>query len=99
MSTEDATTDQQLPEYAGWKTSMDGRNFVAARDVPVTSYQDNWGAVDEVEAGSVQELALLVEAQTQLASALAQAEQLDTADRAERRHRYLRDAPRPTIAF
>ncbi|MCW2896546.1 MAG: hypothetical protein JWO75_6035 [Actinomycetia bacterium] len=39
--------------------------------------------------GNVQELALLVAAQTQLAAALAEAEKLDTADRVARRHRYL----------
>ena len=85
-------TDEQLPDYPGWKVSREGRNYVAIRDHRVTSYQDNWGAVDEVDAGSVQELTLLVEAQTQLASVLAPAEQLDTADRAARRHRYLDQA-------
>lgn len=90
MSTEDeGQPDEQLPEYPGWKTSMDGRHYVAARDERVTSYQDNWGAVAEVDAGSVQELALLVLAQTNLAFVLALAEQIDAADRAAVRHRYL----------
>jgi hypothetical protein len=107
MTTEDDEQPaEQLPRYPGWKVSREGRNYVAARDERVSSYQDNWGAVDEVDAGSVEELALLVAAQTRLAVALAEAEKLDTADRAARRHRYLdgarhalRDTPRPTIAY
>jgi hypothetical protein len=73
---------EQLPEYPGWEVSREGRNYVATRLAPVSAYAENWGAVDEVDAGSVAELTLLVLAQTNLAVALAQAEKLDQQDRA-----------------
>src|SRR5258708_35905583 len=50
MPTEDDEQPaEQLRRYPGWKVSREGRNYIAARDERVSSYQDNWGAVDEVD--------------------------------------------------
>jgi hypothetical protein len=74
-------TDEQLPQYPGWNVGREGRNYLATRVAPISSYAETWGAVEDIDAGSVAELTLLVLAQTHLASMLAEAEKLDEAGR------------------
>lgn len=73
-----ATTElERLPnDLPGWKITADGHWLVARRQEPLTDYQREYGAQDELAARSEAELRVLCAAHDQLAAALTNAEQI-----------------------
>lgn len=63
--------------FPGWDVADDEGLLIATRQVKLTRYQREYGALAEVDARDEGELWLLVDAQTRLAERLATAETLN----------------------
>jgi hypothetical protein len=75
---------ERLPRIAGWTVVRDGRLYVATRAAKLTDYQQTYGALAEIEAGSGEELKVLCTEQTRLARGLSVAEDIDRKHRNEK---------------
>lgn len=72
-----------VPPIPGWHVDHDEHNLVANRLSPLSEYQREYGALDQVDARSMGELWMLADAQTRLAERLRTAEEAAAAHKAQ----------------